>query len=188
MKPSVLARVFAVGLLAVAEPQVVTAQELSCRADETFRACSTRLAGETPAIEAATTAAIDEKRDKVAELASNFSSLLAGMNTGDSSTPTISDFLPLLRLLLDTGGSTADIPDKIGIECENCCRPVTGGIRVSNAPTNCAFVSHLDVANALCAFRQERTNLFQQIRRFQLIMSGRCTDQNLIAFFTDVCE
>src|SRR6185503_20883266 len=72
--------------------------------------------------------------------------------------------------------------DHVGIECENRGRPVAGGIRVSNTAADCAFVSYLHIANALGAFRQKRTDLFQQIGGFELIMRGRRSDQNLIAF------
>jgi hypothetical protein len=52
-------------------------------------------------------------------IASTLSAAVAAMNTGDTSSSTISDFLPLLRLLFDGGGSTTDTPDKIGVEFNN---------------------------------------------------------------------
>ena len=76
--------------------------------------------------------------------------------------------------------------NEIGIERENRRRPVTGRIGMRDTAANRSFVTHLNVADALRTFRQQRTNLFQQIRRFQLVVSRRRADQNLIAFFTDV--
>ncbi len=49
-----------------------------------------------------------------------------------------------------------------------------------------AFVSHLNVSDAFAAFRQQRTDVTQQIRRFQLIMRCGSADLNQIAVFANV--
>src|SRR5215204_140912 len=51
-----------------------------------------------------------------------------------------------------------------------------------------SFVAHLNIANALRALRQQWTHAVQQVRRFQLVVSRSCADQDLIAIFTDVGE
>src|SRR6476660_1421525 len=57
--------------------------------------------------------------------------------------------------------------NELSVKCEDRSRPVTGRIGVRNTAANGALVSHLHVANASCAVRQQRTDRFQQIRRFQ---------------------
>src|SRR6185503_3451792 len=53
--------------------------------------------------------------------------------------------------------------DKLSTEREDRRGPVTRGIRVRDASPNRAFVAHLNVADALRTFRQQRTDLLQQV-------------------------
>src|SRR5690242_20698103 len=53
--------------------------------------------------------------------------------------------------------------NQIGIEREHGSRPVTGRIGMRNTAANRALVAHLNIADALRTFRQQRANLLQQI-------------------------
>ena len=57
-----------------------------------------------------------------------------------------------------------------------------------DAATNGSFVAYLDVADVTGAFRQQRTNLFEQVRRFKLVMRGHRSDAYLTIFFADIRE
>src|SRR5215217_9709 len=78
--------------------------------------------------------------------------------------------------------------NEIGIEREHGGRPVTGRIRMRDTAANRSLVTYLNIANTLCALRQQRANLLQQIRRFHLVVSRRRANQDLAALFADVCE
>src|ERR1043165_1268828 len=52
---------------------------------------------------------------------------------------------------------------KIRIKREHGSRPVTGRIGMRDTAANRPLVAHLNVANALRTFRQQRADLFQQI-------------------------
>lgn len=107
-------------LLALLSASPAFTQELgSCEDKETVPQCSDRLAGRNLAEDEALRKAIDDKSRQNAEFRAALPGLLAGLNTGDSTSQTITDFLPLLRLLLDAGGSTTDTPDKLGAEWNN---------------------------------------------------------------------
>src|ERR1041384_463824 len=78
--------------------------------------------------------------------------------------------------------------NKFSIEREHGSGPIAGRIGMRDAAANRALVANLNVADALRTLRQQRTNPFQQIRRFQLIVRRSRADQNLIPFFTDIRE
>src|ERR1041384_7336520 len=59
---------------------------------------------------------------------------------------------------------------------------------MGEAAADRALVAHLHVADVPGAFRKQRTNLLQQIRRFDLIMRGHRADPNLSVFFANVRE
>ena len=56
------------------------------------------------------------------------------------------------------------------------------------AASDRSLVSHLHVADVRRAFRQQRTNILQQVRRFNLIMCRHRADANLTVFLTNVRE
>src|SRR6185503_4499016 len=57
---------------------------------------------------------------------------------------------------------------------------------MSQAPTNCSLVAHLDIADLGGAFRQQRANLAQPIRSLELIVSSHRANANLSALFPNV--
>jgi hypothetical protein len=91
----------AAGLLLVG--WAVQAQE-HCRDTDTFQQCSERLANQLAPEGAVVNTA---------------ESIVAAKNTGDDSTSTINDFLPLLRAVLETGGFSSEEGDKLGFEWSN---------------------------------------------------------------------
>src|SRR5712691_9653509 len=54
--------------------------------------------------------------------------------------------------------------------------PIAGGIRVRHTAADCAFVTHLYVADVRGTFRKQRANRLQQGRRLQLIVSSHGPD------------
>ena len=78
--------------------------------------------------------------------------------------------------------------DKFGVERNYRCGPVTGRIRVGHAAADRALVADLHVANVSGALRQQRTDLLEQLRRFDLIMGGHRPDAYLVTLFANVRE
>src|SRR6185437_6462285 len=76
--------------------------------------------------------------------------------------------------------------NKVGVERQHRRGPITGRIGMRDAPTNRALIAHLNVADALRTRRQQRTDLLQQVRRFQLVVRRRRADQDLVVFFADI--
>src|SRR5439155_25737481 len=77
---------------------------------------------------------------------------------------------------------------KFCIESQDSCRPIARRIGVRQAAADRAFVADLQVADLRSAFRKQRTNLLQQIRRFDLIMRGHRADADLSVLFANVRE
>jgi hypothetical protein len=75
--------------------------QVHCNDSDTYDTCSNKLAGQVA--EQARTAMLDG---------------VAAKNTGDASAPTINDFLPVLRALVDTNGLGSE-DGKLGIEWSN---------------------------------------------------------------------
>src|SRR6185369_7564722 len=78
--------------------------------------------------------------------------------------------------------------NELAVQRKDRRRPITSRIGVRQTAADSPLVAHLDVADTARAVRQQRTDVLQQLRRFQLVVRGRGADQNLISFFANVGE
>lgn len=106
----------AAGLLLICA--AVQAQD-HCRESDTFQQCSDRLANQLAPEVTADESAVAKKNDEAKEVADAADAVVAAKNTGDDSTSTINDFLPLLRAVLETGGFSSQDGEKVGLEWSN---------------------------------------------------------------------
>jgi hypothetical protein len=89
-----------------------------CLETDTFDSCAERFTGQASPTDAAEKEVATRKIAEVNDVATEALALLATKNTGDASETTITDYLPLLRAILDTGGFSQD-GEKLGFEWSN---------------------------------------------------------------------
>jgi hypothetical protein len=90
-----------------------------CLEGDTTRTCSDRLQGLVATEKTANTQTVETKKTEAVDATKATVAGVAAKNTGDGSTSTFNDFLPLLRGLIDTGGLSGKDGGKLGVEWSN---------------------------------------------------------------------